>query len=125
MATNLIQQGDVIPYVNGTGSDIASGDFVPLTAFGGGVALVDIADDDTGSVALTGVWTLAKKTTEVFAQGCVLYWDATNEYLTTTSTDNTAVGGAFRSALAADTTAELRLGSPRITITIEAEATGG
>lgn len=109
MATNLIQAGDVMPWTNGTGADVASGDFIAFAA-SGGIALVDIADGDTGSVALSGVAELAKKATEAFTQGAVLYWDATNKQLTTTATDNTVAGTAFRAAAAADTVGEVRLG---------------
>lgn len=56
MATNYVKSGDVIDYTNG-GTAITAGEFVIL----GGipfVALVDIANGETGSIQRGGVWDL-------------------------------------------------------------------
>jgi predicted RecA/RadA family phage recombinase len=79
MATNYVQDGSVLNYTNGTGSDISSGDVVVLGETGDaviGVALVDIADTESGAVALEGVFTLAKVSAAVFKQGESLIWDS-------------------------------------------------
>ncbi len=74
MATNYVQPGEVIDWVNGTGGAKASGDVIKM---GGvlGVALVDIADGDTGAVRVVGVFTVPKVTGAVIAQGESLTWD--------------------------------------------------
>lgn len=68
MATNFVSDGDVIPYVNTTGDDIASGAVVVI-GHALGVALVAIPDGGVGSVALEGVFTVPKVSNEEFEQG--------------------------------------------------------
>ena len=59
MAKNHVQPGKVLDYVNDTGADIASGDVVKAGALLG-VALKDIPDSETGSVAVDGVFAVPK-----------------------------------------------------------------
>lgn len=74
MATNFVQPGEVIDWVNGTGAAKAAG---AVVAMGNilGVALVDIANGATGSVAISGVFTVPKVSAAVIAQGESLVWD--------------------------------------------------
>lgn len=75
MSTNYQQKGDVIPWVNGTGADVSANAVVKLGNTLG-VALEDIADGATGSVAVEGVFSgIAKVSGAVFAQGEKLIWD--------------------------------------------------
>lgn len=73
MASNAVQDGDVIPFTNG-GSAIASGDVVKIGQILG-VALVDIANGATGSVATRGVFNVPKVSAAVIAQGESLVYD--------------------------------------------------
>lgn len=73
MSTNQVSQGEVIQFVN-SGSAISSGDVVVVGECLG-VALVDIANGATGSVAMRGVFTVPKVTAAVIAQGESLTWD--------------------------------------------------
>ena len=75
MANNYTQPGDVIPWVNGSGVDKVSGQVVVVGNVLG-ICLVDIANDATGSVALTGVFSVPKVSAAVIAQGESLTWDA-------------------------------------------------
>jgi len=75
MAKNYVSDGNVINWTNGTGSAVSSGDVV-ATGHCIGVALVDIADGATGSVAVEGVFTVPKVSAAVFTQGEKLIWDA-------------------------------------------------
>ena len=82
MATNLIK-GDVhtVLWTNGTGADVVSGTPVALGSTDGkparvGVLLVDVADGESGAVAVTGCFTLPKVADAVIAQGESLLWDA-------------------------------------------------
>lgn len=59
MATNFVQEGNVIDWYNGTGSDVDSGALVQVGFRGMGVALGDIASTATGSVMIDGVFDLA------------------------------------------------------------------
>ena len=74
MATNYVQAGDTINWTNGTGSDVLSGAVVAMGQTLG-VALVDIADTASGAVAIKGVFTVAKVSAAVIAQGESLTWD--------------------------------------------------
>lgn len=73
---NYIQEGNVIEYTNGTGSDISSGDVVPIGKFCG-VAVVDIPNGATGAVSIEGVFDLTKKTsTDTMAVGDAIGYDS-------------------------------------------------
>jgi predicted RecA/RadA family phage recombinase len=72
MATNYVQDGDVIQYT--AGADIVSGAVVKVGAVLG-VALTDIANGATGSVAVRGVFSVPKVSAAVIAQGESLTWD--------------------------------------------------
>lgn len=74
MAKNFVSDGDVIPWTNTTGSAVASGQVVVMGHIIG-VALVAIAAGATGSVAVEGVFEVAKVSGAVFAQGEKLIWD--------------------------------------------------
>lgn len=63
-----------------------------------GVALAAIAASTPGPVAVKGVYTLPKLSTDVVAQGALLYWDNTNTRLTTTASGNTLAGRAAAAA---------------------------
>lgn len=78
MATNSVEDGNIIQYTN-AGAAISSGDVVVIgTAVNAilGIALVDIANGSTGSVAIGGVWTVAKVSAAVIKQGESVVWDS-------------------------------------------------
>lgn len=93
--TNYVQEGDKLRYT--AGANITSGQAV-LVGKRLGVASTAIANGDTGVLCMEGVYTIAKLSTDVVAQGSLLYWDDTNKRLTVTSTDNTLAGYAFTAA---------------------------
>ncbi|MBK8974109.1 MAG: DUF2190 family protein [Hahellaceae bacterium] len=77
MATNYIQGGAVMDYVNNTGSDIASGDVVVIKNLIG-VSLTDIPNttpNSVGAVAIDGVYEVPKVSGAVFVQGEKLIYD--------------------------------------------------
>ena len=74
MSTNYVNEGNVITYSN-SGSAISAGDVV-VVGQQIGIALVDIANGSTGSVAMEGVFTVAKVSGAVIAQGESVIWDA-------------------------------------------------
>lgn len=73
MAGNFVQPGEVLDYVataaKTTGQVVAVGNIL-------GVALGAIANGATGSVQITGVFTVPKVSGAVIAQGESLTWDA-------------------------------------------------
>lgn len=75
MADNYQQRGEVITWTNGTGAAVAAGQLVKVTNMLG-VALVDIANGATGSVAVEGVFAgVAKVSAAVFTVGEKLIFD--------------------------------------------------
>lgn len=96
MATNYVQEGDVLMVAAG-GTPIASG---AVILFGKriGIAIANIGANESGAMAVEGVFSIAKLSTDVVAQGALLYWDATNLRLTTTASGNTLAGYAAAAA---------------------------
>lgn len=74
MATNYEQAGNIIPWTNGTGSAVVSGQVVKIGQTLG-VALVDIASTASGAVSLEGVYSVPKVSGAVIAQGEMMIWD--------------------------------------------------
>jgi len=107
MATNYIQPGDVCEYT--AGANIASGDLVALNNRAG-VALTAIANGATGSVALTGVYTVPKTAGVTWSIGQAIYVIAATGIATVTATGNVPAGFAFAAATEGATTGQLLLG---------------
>lgn len=107
MAKNYIQEGDVLDYTAG-GSAIASGAVV-LIGKRIGIVLRDIAIAGSGAISVTGVWQIAKLSTDVIAQGDLLYWDTANSRLTSTSAGNTLAGYATAAAGNGATTVNIKI----------------
>lgn len=92
---NLIQTGEFMDYI--AGANILSGAVV-LVGVRVGIATTDIANGATGSLAMAGVYQVAKLSTDVVAQGVLLYWDNTNSRMTVTASGNTLAGYAVGAA---------------------------
>lgn len=108
MSNTFKQPGEVMDYLNSSGSAIATGTPI-VVGTRVGVALATIANGAIGPVAMSGVHTLAKLSTDVVAQGALLYWDNTNKRLTTTASGNTLAGYAFTGAASGVTSADVKL----------------
>lgn len=106
MTTKFVQPGEVIDYT--AGANKTSGQPV-LIGTRLGVCLADIDNGSTGPVAMSGVYTVTKLTTDVVTQGAALYWDNTNSRLTTTASGNTYAGYAFAAAGNGVTTVNIKL----------------
>lgn len=106
MATSYKQEGYVIPWTNGTGSAVSSGDVVAVGVYGLGIATVDIANGGVGSVALKGVFELPKGGSLTAAQGAALYWSGSA--ITATTTDD-FIGYAFTALTNGPTTCQVLL----------------
>lgn len=76
MKTTYVQRGESLDYQNATSSPIEAGDIITLgTRIG--IAGCDIPAGETGSVEVTGVFLIPKKTaTDVIAQGDALYYSS-------------------------------------------------
>jgi predicted RecA/RadA family phage recombinase len=111
MAQNSIACGDVLPVVAGaaitSGTPVLVGDLL-------GVPLASAAIGETVSVAVEGVFSIAKRThasTAAITQGSKVYWDAGNSRID--NTDNSAankhIGWAYTAAISTAATVEVRL----------------
>ncbi len=100
---NFIQNGEVYNHV--AAADISSGDVVVMGTVVG-VAVTDIASDETGSVQAYGVFELPK-VASALAQGAKVYWTGTN--VTATASGNTEMGVAFAAAASGDATVQVKL----------------
>jgi len=72
----------IVTWTNGTGSDVSAGDVVNMYNRIG-IAIVDIADGDSGAVMVRHVFELAKDTS-VIAMGDEVYWDVSESKISTT-----------------------------------------
>lgn len=72
MATNFVQDGDVIPFT--AGSALSSGDAVVI---GGllGVVISDVASGATGQASISGVFNVPKVDGAVITEGMPLVYD--------------------------------------------------
>ena len=101
------QRGESLDYTNAGSAKIEAGDVIVLgTKIG--VAGCDIAVGAVGSVHVEGVYKFPKATGAITI-GAAVYWDATNENITTTSTSNTLAGYAAAAAASADTTVLVKI----------------
>jgi predicted RecA/RadA family phage recombinase len=104
----FVQEGASIDYTPGqavsAGDVVVQGDLV-------GVAKLDIAANAQGALAVTGVFDFAKATGggSAIAIGATVYWDDTNNVITTTSVGNKLAGKCVKAAIDADTTCRVRL----------------
>lgn len=76
MATNKVQDGNVLTYTNGNVADISSGDLIEI-GDRVAVALVDIPKLGTGEIAVTGVFSYAAENDTAWSLGDALYYDGT------------------------------------------------
>ncbi|HSH44726.1 MAG TPA: DUF2190 family protein [Longimicrobiales bacterium] len=112
MGSTYRQKGDTWEYTNGSGSDIAVNSVVVMGDTVG-IAEVDIADGETGAVAVTGVHEVAKAAGTAWDQGAKLDWDASTDSfdvgVTAATGDVEDCGVAAEAAASADTTGYIRL----------------
>lgn len=110
MATNKVQEGNVITWANATGSDVDSGDAIIIGNLMG-IALVDIANGASGEVAIDGVYQMTKLTGAgtAFTAGQKAYFSANGNPLTALSASGYRLGYAVAAATSAATTVDVLL----------------
>lgn len=107
MATNLIQNGDVLTLPAPTGGTTSGTGVLVGSIFGIASSTVDAGDDV--AVNVTGVWEHAKTSAQAWTVGAAIYWDDTNKVFTTSSSGNTLVGKATVAAANPSDTGTVRL----------------
>ena len=116
------ETGDIIPWTNGTGSAVVSGQVVKMLNTLG-IACGDIADGATGSVKISGVFTdIPKVTAAVFVQGEKLIWDVSagkfdDSAATPATGDVTGAAIAWVAGTSSDTTCTIKLTPGNTTVT--------
>lgn len=109
MATNYVNEGDVIDYV--AGANIVSGEIVGVGKMAC-IALGDIANGETGVLMTEGVFNLPKITGAI-SVGDSIDFDVSLGSVTTGLTpatgDITSCGVAIESALSGDATVQVKL----------------
>ena len=107
MATaTYIQKGDNIDYTSTNA--ITYMEVVPLTSRIG-VALEEIAKNETGTVSLTGVYELPAASSLAISVGDLVYWNTSNNNIDKTDTGIPA-GTAVSAKASAGTTVRVRIG---------------
>ena len=106
MTTKYVMSGDTVNYV--AGSNLSAGAVVVI-GVRIAVLLADIASGATGAARVQGVFNLAKLSTDVVAQGDLLYWDAGNSRLTTTASTHKTAGYAASASGNGVSTCEVNL----------------
>jgi predicted RecA/RadA family phage recombinase len=84
------------------GDVVVQGDLV-------GVTKRPLAANEPGALAVDGVFDFAKNTGVSYTVGTILYWDDTNNVVTTTASGNKQIGKVTRAAATTDTTVRVRL----------------
>lgn len=114
---NFISQGDTLTFT--ASSAVTSGDGV----FAGslfGIATGDVANTETGTLKLTGVFDLPKTASQAWTVGAPIYWDAGANKCTNVVSTHKLIGTAV---LAVGGTAGEIIGRVRLNgITAEASA---
>ena len=89
MKAVFYQDGERIDIVQS--NDIESGDVVLIGELIG-VQTNQIKKDENGSVAVSGVFKVVKKSADTFTAGQKVYWDNTLKQATSTASGNTLMG---------------------------------
>jgi len=113
MTDKYIQRGDVVTWINSTGNNVAAGSVVKMVHTLG-VALVDIPNGASGSVAIEGVFAAPKVSAAVFGVGEKLIWDVSagafdDSAATPASGDVTGAAIAMRAGQNGETTCVVKL----------------
>jgi predicted RecA/RadA family phage recombinase len=102
----FVQDGKYIDHTPGgalaSGDVVVQGDLV-------GVLLRPLAAGELGALVVDGVFDFAKNTGVAYTVGTILYWDDTNNVVTTTASGNKQIGKVTRAAATTDTTVRVRL----------------
>lgn len=101
-----------IPWTNGTGSSVSSGDVIDLGKRVG-IAFGDCADGADVTVGIAGVYNLAKDAS-VIAQEVEVYWSVSGSQVTTSPVaGDPRLGIAVKAAATGDSYVDVQINAPR------------
>lgn len=118
MKATYWQKGETIEYTNEGETAIEAGDVVSLTTRCG-VAGMNIAVDEEGTLYLEGVYIMPKDNSEI-AVGASVYFDESENKVTGTAAGNIPLGWAIAAAGAAATTCYVKIGENDINAPVAA-----
>ena len=104
-----VQTGEVIDYKNSGTEQINAGDVVPMVKVCG-IAEINIAPGETGSVAITKIWEVPSVSGTAFVVGDVIFWDTTAKKATKTATSNTPLGLCVAPKTAGEVRTRVKIG---------------
>lgn len=104
---NYIQKGEIIDFINTSGTDIQSGDVVIQNSIIG-VAETLIAAGTSGAVVIMGVVQLALIASLAVTAGDKVYWNVSSKVVTKTTSD-VLIGFAVTTQAANDPTVNVKL----------------
>lgn len=102
----FVHDGEYIDFM--PAADVAPGDVIVQGDLIG-VSKRHIAADELGSLAITGVFDIAKASADVITAGAKVYWKADDEHAVTTASGNKLLGKAVQAAGAGTTTVRVLL----------------
>ena len=102
------QRGETLDYKN-SGAAVIEANTIIEFGTRVGIAGMDIAPGETGSLHVSGVFEFPKAASIDVTAGAEVYLDASSGNITTTSTSNTKAGFAVEEAGAADTTVLVKI----------------
>lgn len=108
MATNYVQEGDVLTLT--PGADVAAGVGYLFGAALFGIAIADVANGSPGAFAIEGVFTVPKTSALAIAVGDRVFWDPTNKVVNKTSAAQQCIGVAVEAASNPSATVKVKLG---------------
>lgn len=108
MATNYIQEGDVLTLTPAAAVSAGAGYQFGTGLFG--IAINDVVISTPGAFAVEGVWQVAKTSALAIAVGDRVFWDATNSVVNKTSAGQQCVGIAVEAAANPSSTVKVKLG---------------
>lgn len=102
------QRGETLDFVNSTGKVIEANTIIVLGQRMG-VAGTEIPAGEKGTVHVEGIYSFPKAKSTAITAGALVYWDTTNNCLTTTSTSNILAGYAAEAAGENDATVLVKI----------------
>lgn len=106
MSTNFVAQGLTVDHAPSADRAAGAASKIGVRL---GVAVNAVASGVSGVFAVAGVFTLPKLSTDVVAQGDLLYWDDGNRRLTTTASTHIVAGYAYAASGNGATTVQIAI----------------
>lgn len=127
MKAVFLLTGDTVPYT--ATADVAAGAVIALGTNRFGIAVSPIANGETDSLAIVGVFTI-EKAARAISNGAHLFWDVDNQVVTDVAIEDSYIGRAYAAAASGDATVDVHINAANVAdftsgVTPQAKATVG